>query len=260
MNEHEEIFAAGERRIFNLRPSPPNLRELLKAAPEPPVIPDASIQSFDISAILPVKVKDQGSYGACVGHSTASSLEFALACQGIYKFPLSAWFPYAILCNGVDRGASILESLQLIETKGCAPESDVPYGTINPIRLSQQSYADALNFRLEVGAELKTWEQIRTAVALNQAVVLSVRAGANWSNVGGDFAPPVNKGPGNHAVFVGGGISRSPKWGLLLKMQNSWGTSWGDKGYCWLAQAHIESVNWFEAFTAKAVVTQAIHV
>jgi hypothetical protein len=56
---------------------------------------------------------------------------------------LSAWYVYAILCNGVDRGASIGEALNLVTARGTCLDASVPHGTINPRKLSAADTAEA---------------------------------------------------------------------------------------------------------------------
>src|SRR6185369_6110970 len=106
---------------------------------------------------------------------------------------------------------------------------------------------------LTIGDQLKTWDEVLTRVALRESMDLSICVQDNFNNLDAEGAPGVGKGPGNHAVMVGGGIKTSKRWGRMIRMANSWGVKWGQRGFCWLARAHIESGTWFEAFTVRAL-------
>jgi C1A family cysteine protease len=54
--------------------------------------------------------------------------------------------------------------------------------------------------------------------------------------------------------MCGGGIKRLPNGELAILMMNSWGTQWGQDGFCWLTRAHIEGGTWFECFWLQAVI------
>ena len=81
------------------------------------------------------QILDQDGYGACNGHAAISSLEWARWLVGMSYIALSPWYVYVILCNGIDRGSSIEEALDLLCNKGTSPASAVPYGTINPAKI-----------------------------------------------------------------------------------------------------------------------------
>lgn len=249
MSEFEtHVTPDGVPRALNLVESPATFKANFGAGR---VIPASSIRDFQ-SWPAKLTIKDQGSFGACVGHATATTIEANRSASGKTYIPLSAWFPYAILCNGWDRGASISEALTVAVRDGVAPESTVPWGTINPAKLSADSRKQAKRFTIEFGDSLDGWEQVLTAVALGQFVNLSVRAGNNFSNLDSEGVPGLTRGAANHAVTVGGGIKTSRKHGQLVLMTNSWGKAWGQAGQCWLSRAHIDNAGWFEAYTVVA--------
>ena len=243
------LDSTGVVRRLNLIPSPPAFRA---ARPGGIVLPPSEIADYDRWP-AEVTIKDQGQYGACNGHATATAIEYARSVVGMTHVPLSAWYVYAILCNGWDRGSSISDALNQINDDGIAPESLVPWGTINPRQLTQSARQSASRFKAEYAASLTTWDEIVSAVALGQSLDLSVCVGGNFSSLDSEGVPPAYRGPGNHAVMVGGGIKTSRRWGKLVRMANSWGTAWGQKGFCWLAKAHIEAGRYFECYSVSAV-------
>jgi C1A family cysteine protease len=221
-----------------------------------PIVPEDQWVEFDLTAdpTYPLKIKDQDSRGACNGHATAESMELARWLHGQPHCPLSGWFPYAILCGGWDRGSSIGEALGLIEKTGLAPEADVDYGIINPRRLTQQAYTDALNFKCEVGVALETWEQIMSAVQLKLGGVnLSIRVGLNF-NLDSEGVVNASRGAGNHAICTGHGAKKLKSGQWAIKWQNSWTTKWGQNGYAWLTSDHWNNQSYREAWVIRTPV------
>jgi hypothetical protein len=258
MNENlPTIFdpSSGETRVLGLVPSDPRLVAAVPSWADAgnPVLPESEWKEFDEWPDA-VKIKDQDGKGACNGHAAALAQELARYAAGMTHVPLSAWYVYSILCNGIDRGSSILDALALVKERGVAPEADVAYGLINPRRLTDQSHKDAARFKLEVGAKLTTWPEIVTAVLLRRPLNLSIQVGMGFNNLDAEGVPPVAMGPGNHAVCVAMGLKNSKKWGWLVKMPNSWGTQWGQNGFYWLSQRHVARSRWFECYEVSAVV------
>jgi hypothetical protein len=250
VSEFPTIEIAGETRILNLQPSDPAQLWLVGAGA--PVLPKSEIRDFDRWPAQ-ITIKDQNGRGACNGHATVTALEFARAMQGQPHVGLSAWYVYSILCGGWDRGSNILDALKLVQANGAAPESLVEYKLINPKRLTAEANKAALRFRLTIGRQLTTWDEILSAVALRRSLNLSIHVGTRFGSIDSEGVPGVGRGMGNHAVMCGGGIKTSPKWGKLIRMANSWSTAWGQNGFCWLSQAHIEGGSWFECFEVDAV-------
>jgi hypothetical protein len=184
----------------------------------------------------------------CNGHAAATSLELARNVAGKPHVALSAWYVYAILCGGWDRGSNILDALALLSAQGTCPETDMTYGEINPKRITAAAKTSAARFKLEAGTSLKTWPEIMTAVQLLRPLNLSIQVGNAFNNLDSEGVPGASRGPGNHAVCVGFGAKKSAKHGWLIKMWNSWGTVWGLNGFCWLGQAHTDGVSYFEAY------------
>ena len=240
----------GVSRPLNLRPSD---RPRLAAVPAAGlVLPDSEIRDYDAwpSAI---QIKNQAPIGACNGHATATALEYCRRQSGQPHLPLSAWYVYGRLVNGRDTGSNILDALDLITGEGCAPEYLVRYGDYSG-RYSAVVLDAARRFRLEIGTRLTSWSEVLTRVALREPINLSVCVGARFNNLDAEGVPPPTRGAANHAVMVAGGIKTSRKWGRLIRCANSWGTQWGQAGFCWLAKAHIEEAGYFEAFSVRAVI------
>ena len=254
IHDFPTIEAGGEIRILNCLPSEP---ARLMASPVR--------RAGDVSKIEPaffrpawLKIKDQDGRGACVGHGAGRAVEFVRAiagedfgAEGRWQ-ELSAWDLYARLCNGWDRGANILDALEMLAHEGVATNGSVPYGTINPRQIPAAAVAERPGFRVTLGDRLDSFEAIAEAVAEGDGVAFSVYCGSRFNALDDEGVPPPQRGPANHCVFAGGELVRSKKWGLLVGSDNSWGTAWGMGGRFRIANATIQAQTYFEAFRVRA--------
>ena len=216
------------------------------------VLPESELVEFEDQT--PLAIKDQNGFGACNGHAAATALEYArwVASPTAAYQPLSAWFVYAILCNGVDRGSMILDALELTTQTGTCPDDLVPHGTINPRRLSAEARAAAGRFKIEIGRRLQSWREIISAVRLRCSLNFSLLAWSGFDNLDGEGVPQARRGAGNHAVMIGGGLKKSSRHGWVVKMRNSWTTRWGRDGCCWISEAFMANQPYFECYEIVA--------
>jgi hypothetical protein len=203
----------------------------------------------------PAKVLDQNGYGACNGFAAVTSLEIARWVAGLPHVDLSPWYVYAILCNGIDRGSIISDALKLLQDKGAPPNDYVPYGTIQPRKLSQKAHDNAGRFQTEVSATLDTFQEMMIATQLRRPFNFSIRVGAGFDDLDADGCPRLSPGVGNHAVAGGLGAKRARNGEWLIKAQNSWATRWGLNGYFWFRESHIRRQTYREAYCVAAVET-----
>lgn len=233
---YEQIFAGGEWRTLNLVPSDKKKMSFVTIGRD--IMAPSDLHDFE-DPIPNLKIKNQSNVGACNGHAAARTVEFIREMQGMPYIPISAWWIYGNLTGGWDTGSNIGDALRLISDKGASPESLNPYKMYNPKKFTAEANAAASRFKIDISNTCTSFDQVLTAVALRQPLNVSITAGARFSDLDGEGVPPVGWGFNNHAVFVGGGIKTSKKWGKLVKMANSWDDIWGLNGFCWLAEAHL---------------------
>lgn len=202
---------------------------------------------------MPVKVKNQDGKGACNGHAAATTLEMARWVAGMTPVDLSAWFIYAILCNGVDQGSSIDDALDLLTKTGTCPETDVPYGTINPRSLTDQARRDAARYKIEIGTKLVTWDDLMSATMLGRPFNFSICVGANFNNLDSNGVVGYTSGYGNHAVSGGWGAKEIGGGEWAIRWQNSWGATWGLRGFAYFTRQHWEKQQYAAAYDLVAV-------
>jgi hypothetical protein len=214
-------------------------------------LPDSELSAFEDD--VPLQIKNQDGRGACNGFASVTAMEYARFVAGMLHVPLSGWFVYAILCNGIDRGSMILDALELTTETGAAPEEFVAYGIINPRKLTDEARQNAPRFRMEIGHALKTWREMVSAAFLRRSMNASLRAGGAFDNLDAEGVPGAIRGAGNHAIMLGGGLKFSQKHGWLIKGRNSWDTRWGLQGCFWMAEKHWANQSYRECYEIVAV-------
>ena len=220
-----------------------------------PDIPDSELIPFDLTHDLgfPIRVRDQGQYGACNGHAAASTLELARWIHGYRHVELSPWFIYAILCNGQDQGSIISEAVNLLITQGTCRDGLVPWGTIDPRRLTTEAKADATRYRVEITlGKLRSFRDLVIATALRWPSNYSVPVNGSFNTLDAEGVPGNRAGVHNHAVAGGFGLLKSARRGWLVKTLNSWSTGWGQKGYFNAAEKTLAGT-WADSYCICAV-------
>jgi hypothetical protein len=96
-------------------------------------------------------------------------------------------------------------------------------------------------FGVKTYAKLKSLRAIKHAVRSRGPVALGIRVDDGIHHpVDGVVPEPSGKPFGGHAVCVTGwddGIG-------ALRIKNSWGYAWGDKGFAWLPYGHLDAYRW----------------
>jgi len=188
-------------------------------------------------------VEDQGPINSCVGQAVVGGLEFLQIKAGIPKnkrfLDMSRmWVYYGArkLYNlqNADKGCFIGHAIILVTDTGVVTEKRWPY---TYSRLFQQPPKS-----LYVAAEKKivrdyyylwdhTPDDIKAALAEGYPVIFGTALFTSFRAVGKDGIVPVPKPGeaciGGHAMLI---VGYTDKYFIV---RNSWGTNWGDKGYCY---------------------------
>ena len=209
--------------------SPIDVRDFKIASSAREILPD----EYEVS-ILP-RVKNQKAVNSCVAHSTSSILEYYENISGRDQ-KLSTNFIYGIqkaACGYEGQGMYLRDACKIVSKYGDMLETECPGNNEVPkcwdiaeIALKNEAYkANASAFKIKSYFSCTSINAIKKAI-MNYGPVL---ASINWY----DSYEPDKKGilateksgdHGYHAIMIYG-------WDKTgFKCQNSWGSSWGNKG------------------------------
>lgn len=132
-------------------------------------------------------------------------------------------------------GTSIRTALDSLRIHGVPPESAWPYDfdKVN-VEPDENAKKIALKKRRTTYYRVKTVDEVLTAINAGWPVIFSIPLDEDFF-AGGIPADHVYDGhritSSMHAMLVVG--YRKTEDGYHLRIRNSWGSGWGDEGYCW---------------------------
>jgi C1A family cysteine protease len=186
--------------------------------------------------------------GSCVGNAIVNAYELQINRLQPDKFvELSRLFVYYNARTIVgeiqqDTGTTVRAGLKAVKTYGVCAESLWPYDvTMFDREPSAAAYADAATRTIESYARLHTQEHMLDALANQQPIVIALVVFSDFMTLAADnpTVPMPSSSSiqyGGHAVcLVGYDMAKSA---FLAK--NSFGTEWGDNGYCWIPFEYIQ--------------------
>jgi len=192
-------------------------------------------------------VENQGQLGACTGNSIVGAMEYLDRNFKSDTIDLSRLFVYyneRVMEGTVktDSGAVIRDGIKSLAKLGVCPESECPYDvrkfTVKP---SAKAYKDALPHRITSYERLSTLMEMQACLAAGFPFVFGFEVFASFESDAvaktGIVPMPLPKEQqlGGHAVCaVGYDINKG-----LMKVRNSWGAGWGDKGYFYMPFDYI---------------------
>ena len=194
-------------------------------------------------------VKDQGEMGACSSFALVSIFEYILKKNRQPDIDLSEQFVYYCArkkegASRVDSGSSLYDIVQTLKADGVCLERLFPY---NPDNLSQEppieAIDDAQTRKVVVAKNVKKdLHYIKSAVAEGYPVAISLKVFNSFNPRKGFIRIPseneIQYGEsGNHAMVICGYNDETH----FFVVRNSWGRTFGDKGYCYIPYGYIEN-------------------
>lgn len=212
---------------------------------EPPLV--------DLSSNFPTP-GDQGQQGSCVGWATTYALksyqegvEMGWALNTPSRL-FSPAYVYNQINGGQDNGSQIYDALDLIINQGAATLASMPYSDNNfTTQPSQAARNEAAQFKGVKRSTLNGISDIKGALAQRKPVVLGIEVFDQFYQLKGsnsvyNSTAGSNTGQhGKHAITAVGYDNNHPSGGAL-RVINSWGTQWGDKGFFWLPYDMVPKV------------------
>ena len=249
--------------LANTLPSIPDQRDIPYRSPyKPEDLPGFVDMREDV-----YEIENQGSIGSCVANGVASSCEL-IANRNDKPIDLSRLFLYnatKVYENRLgEEGLCTRDAYHVAYKQGMPTEEYYPYDiSKDNIAPSSEDYKEAFNNRIDRYESVVRWgngnhyqeiHNIKSALHEGMPVGFAMMITASLINLKGSWkehnyirVDPNNTGLGGHYMLIVGYDNEAQKF----LVQNSWGTSWGDGGYCGLPY-NMVSEPFFEAWIARS--------
>jgi len=234
----------------------PDARDFLYAAPLLR-FPQGLPPSVDLRSECP-PVYDQGQLGSCTANGIGGAIEFDQRKQGSKEFVPSRLFIYyneRVIENTVtqDSGAQVRDGIKSVATLGAPPETDWPYDIQKfAQKPPTKAYTDAKQDLVKVYSRVaQNLAQFQGCLAEGYPFVFGFTVYESFESQevaeSGILSMPKagEKVVGGHCVLAVG-YNNSKR---MFIIRNSWGSSWGLKGYFmmpyeYLMDSHLASDFW----------------
>ncbi|WP_269855518.1 C1 family peptidase [Streptomyces sp. RPT161] len=203
---------------------------------------------------------DQGQVGSCVAwsidYSAYSILERE---QGISGGPQAPMYTYSQIVQGQNVGTSPEQHFQIATTQGVDVKSDYQQGDFDyTTQPTTSEIANAAKWKLSGFTPLHTGKQIRNDVesALSQGEPVTIaipvydsffyltpRQAASYTY----YPASGEQYAGGHEITIVGYNSKG------VRVENSWGKGWGDRGYVNLSWNYLANQVWEANAVGKLV-------
>lgn len=252
-----------------------------------PELPDQRDAKFDHSAVLNAvqaappavvdfrgpnmpPVYDQGNLGSCVGNGVAAAYHYIQRKQGLEDYAPSRLFIYfaAREIEGSindDAGCFVRDGLKVVNKLGAPHEQNWGYveGQFNR-RPDPQVYTDANKHRAIAYESVEvSVTAVKAALIAGYPVIVGFTVYQSFWRISRDGIMPIpemwERVEGGHCVLVVGYLTMKDHQGVLTEYaicRNSWGATWGDKGYFYIPLAWLcnrDNADDFWAITAAEV-------
>lgn len=200
-----------------------------------------SVGTGDVDLSSYCVAMNQYQLSSCTGNATCESLEILENIATGGATPLSRLFTYAMARTvegtlNVDGGSHVRTCFDTLSRFGVCTEALWPYdmGQVNvsPSLLAQEQavgHKIKAYYRITTDGDQRLTD-IQTALYNQHPVVIGTLVGTDFENAGPatqPLGPPdMNTVKGGHALVIVGYV------GGWYKIKNSWGTGWGDHGFC----------------------------
>ncbi|HZY70545.1 MAG TPA: C1 family peptidase [Thermoplasmata archaeon] len=211
--------------------------------------------SVDLTSRCP-PIEDQGQLSSCTANALAGDLEFLEMKDKVSFTPASRLFIYYNERSiehtvPIDKGASIRDGIKTLAKQGVCPETEWPYDISKfAVAPGAACYSDAMKRKITSYYRLQTTDEMRVCLSQGYPFVFGFTVYQSFESaaVAKSGVVPL-PGPGEavvggHAVVAVGYDDPSQRF----RVRNSWGTSWGQKGYFTMPYQYLADRNLSDDF------------
>lgn len=248
----EFVVVGGQKRYLTAKRTPAAKMRAFRAwDADWPVIPQSEWRDFTMADLALPRILDQDGRGACVGHGACGAFELAWRFNLRQHLEFCPWFIYGNINGGRDAGAFVGDSLTSMQKQGVSLWGTIPYSEYRSSRFPAKAYEEAKRFKPEMVYWTKTFEDIGSAAQRGHPVVFGCEIGNAFNPDSRGVIPAQRGGGGGHCMFVAGVRKIDGQW--YLHIINSWGTSWGLNGTCYMPKSYFTDLS-----DAYAIATPAL--
>jgi len=214
-----------------------------------PVTPKTAAR-VDLRTRCPT-IYDQGQLGSCVANGTAFNIQYdQIKNSYSHQFVPSRLFIYyntRVLEHTVneDSGTTIRGALVATSQQGACPEVTWPYNISRfTTRPSSAAYSSGAAHMVKVYTRiLFDLNQMKQCLISGYPFIFGIYLYTSFYNVSSNGRVPI---PGPHESYIGGHCMACVGYDDAIQcfiVRNSWGTSWGDHGYCYLPYSYMTNAD-----------------
>jgi C1A family cysteine protease len=236
------------KKTYGWKPDLPDQRDFTYKVTAPIALPP----KVDLRPFCP-PVYDQGQLGSCTGNAIAASVQFEqLKKKDPHAFMPSRLFIYyneRVIEGTVkqDAGAMIRDGLKVVNNQGACTETTWPYViTKFANKPVAKAYTEGLKYKTKVYARvLQNLNSLKTCLASGDPFVFGFTVYQSFESntvakTGIVPMPATNEAVlGGHAVLCVGYDDSTQRF----IVRNSWGPTWGIKGYFTFPYAYLTNNN-----------------
>ena len=208
-------------------PTPARLRGVVPTGPSAPAAPPSKVDWVSAGAVGPVK--DQGECGAPWAYATLGALQGAafISTAKLTTLSLSELIACVGQGSGCTGGGSVSSAFSWVLTNGIASEAAFPY---NPSATCPHPLPPP-SLRLKQAVRVKPNNQTLLEYASSVALVTVAVDATSWQLYSGGVLTSNCGVELNHVVLLTG-YDTAPAGAVpFWNVQNSWGASWGERGF-----------------------------
>jgi len=245
------MITPNTRKGMGWWPQIPDIRDHIYSVSKPGVFED-----MDYRSLMP-PIWDQGQTSSCTAHGIAAGIAYARKEENLPFFVPSRLFIYANerIEEGdlnQDGGAEIRTGIKCVATQGAPDETFWPFDMSKLLlKPDDAAYTAALTDLVGEYQNVDINENsVLSALAGNFPVIFGVTLYSSFDSdtvaADGQVPMPQNteKVLGGHCMVIVGALIEQK----MFIVRNSWGTEWGDQGYCYMPFDYILNENLCDDF------------